>query len=246
MLKKIVLMTLVLTLLLTGCGGKSSVSNNAGSADLSGALNLLLGTTDEPSVFDSYHLEMVLDTPKASDDETAVVNEVVSISADIVGENVHIFQVDPGMTEAKEGYIIGDTDKEYKLIDGVWEETMGQIGLAWAMWPLQVVMPYATISSLYAQKTGEEEIDGRSTTVYDLDTSKADASTLAGMQAVGVNITGKGQVWIDDETGAMVKLDLEYTNDITNMDGSVALGSGTGHITLEVTQVGQVTVTSPQ
>jgi hypothetical protein len=268
MSRKIILISVVLALLLTACGGKTTnttalpadnnsaeataapqeVNTNSSSSsdDLSSALNLLLGTTDQPGVFDSYHMEMVLDTPKANDDDTAVVNEVVSISADVAGKNIHIFQIDPGMTEAKEGYIIGDNNTEFKLVDGAWEQTMGQIALGWAMWPLQVVVPFATISSLYAHKTGSEEVNGRPANVYELNTSKADPATLAGMQAVGVNITGKGQVWIDKKTGAMLKLDLEYTNDILTGDASKVIGSGNGHITIEISKVGEVTVTSPQ
>lgn len=266
MSKRIIFIVLILALLVTACGGKTSnpadnpadtstngttvkpqdSSSKGGSDDLSSALNLVLGTTDEPGVFDSYHIELVLDTPQANDDETAVVNEVVSISADVAGKNVHIFQVDPGMTEAKEGYIIGDNDKEYKLVDDAWQETMGQIGLGWAMWPLQVILPYAYSSSVYSNKTGNEEVNGRSAKVYELDTSKADPAVVSGMEAFGVGeMSGLGKVWIDNETGAMLKLDLEYTSEISSLDGSINLGTGNGHITLEISKIGEVTVTSP-
>lgn len=265
MKKRILLVTLIFALLLSACGSKNAVNNNdessaddssgevstdsggnSASDDLSSAFNVLMGTTDEASAFDSYHIELVLDTPQANDDNTALVNETVTISADVAGKNVHIYQVDPGMTEAKEGYIIGEADKEYKLVDGAWEETMGNIALSWAMWPLQVVMPYGYASALYANKTGSEEINGRQATVYELDTSKADAAVVAGMEAWGVgDMSAKGQVWIDKETGAMLKLVLDYTSEITSLDGSVNLGEGSGHITLEISKVGEVTVTSP-
>jgi hypothetical protein len=270
-MKKFVMILLVATFLLTACGAKSnntttgsddssaakpteatsapqdSSGGKTSSDDLSGALNTLLGTTDKPSVFDSYHLEMVLDTPKANDDSSAVVNEKISISADIAGKNVHIFQIDPGKTEPKEGYIIGDTDKEYKKVDGAWQETMGQIALAWAMWPMQVVMPYSYSTSVYAHKSGSEAVDGRDATVYELDTTKADAAVIASMKAFGLgNFNSKGQVWIDQKTGALLKLKLDYTEDVMNSDASKAIGSGTGSITMEVSKVGQVTVTSPQ
>lgn len=265
MKKRILLITLIFALLLSACGSKNAVDNNDESAvdgsssevttnnsggstsdDLSNAFNILMGTTDEPSVFPSYHMELVLDTPQANDDNTALVNETVSISADVAGKNVHIFQVDPGMTEAKEGYIIGDTDKEYKFVDGAWEETMGNIALSWALWPLQVVMPYGYASALYSNKTGSEEINGRQATVYELDTSKADPAIIAGMESWGVgNMSAKGQVWIDKETGAMLKLVLDYTSEISSLDGRINLGEGSGHITLEISKVGEVSVTSP-
>jgi uncharacterized protein YcfL len=111
-MKKFMMILLVAVLLLTACGSKPETTINAAEPisadvaneavsepeedsvgvpskdDLSGALNLLLGGTDTASVFDSYHLEMVLDTPQANDDYTVVVNEKVSVSADIAGNNV--------------------------------------------------------------------------------------------------------------------------------------------------------------
>lgn len=271
-MKRILMILLIAALLLTACGAKSNAastnsddSSAAGSTevasepqensavaaaskdDLSGALNTLLGTTDTPSPFASYHLEMVLDTPKANDDDTAVVNEKVSISADVAGKNVHILQIDPGETTAKEGYIIGDTDKEYKLVDGVWQEMMGQIALGWAMWPMQVVMPYAYTTSVYAGKLGVEDVDGRKAIAYVLDTTKADAALLESMKAFGLGeFTGSGKVWIDKETGALLKLQLNYTEDVSKADASAVIAQGTGSITMEVSKVGQVTVTSPQ
>jgi len=271
-MKRILMILLIAALLLTACGAKSDAASTgsddslaaestevasepqdnsavaaASKDDLSGALNILLGTTDTPSVFESYHLEMVLDTPKANDDDTAVVNEKISISADVAGKNVHILQIDPGETTPKEGYIIGDTDKEYKLVDGVWQEMMGQIALAWAMWPMQVVMPYAYTTSVYAGKLGNEEVDGRTAKVYELDTTKADAAIIASMKAFGLGeFTGTGKIWIDKETGALLKLQLNYTEDVSKADASAVIAQGTGSITMEVTKVGQVTVTSPQ
>ncbi|MRS02368.1 hypothetical protein EG832_03950 [bacterium] len=271
-MKRILMVLLIAMLLLTACGSKSAAistgSDDSSSAattevanepqdnsaepaaskdDLSGALNILLGTTDTPSVFDSYHLELVLDFPQANDDYTAVVNEKINISADVAGKNIHILQIDPGETTPKEGYIIGDTEKEYKLVDGVWQEMMGQVALGWAMWPLQVVMPYAFTTSVYAGKLGTEEVDGRKAIAYELDTTKADPAVLAGMEAFGLgNFTGTGKVWIDKETGALLKLQLDYTQDIFNGDASAVVAPGTGSITMEVTKVGQVTVTSPQ
>ena len=262
-MKKTILMFSILAILLSACGGKSAVQdenpvggtspasgnsskNSSSSQSLSSALNLVLGTSDEPGVFASYHIELVLDTPQANDDNTGIVNQTVKISADVAGKNVHIFQVDPGATEAKEGYIIGDNDTEYKWVDGAWQPTMGQIALGWALWPMQVVTPYAYASALYTNKTGTEEIDGRSADVYELDTSKADPATVAGMETFGVKgLSGKGKVWIDRETGAMLKLDLDYTNELTSLDGSVDLGAGSGHVSLELSKIGQVTVTSP-
>ncbi len=264
--KKFFLVGLVVMLLLSGCGGKkdstagtnaegsndaavnepaSSGSKNSSSesAHLSDALNKVLGSSDEPGVFDSYHIELNLDIPELSDDNTAVVNSKTLISADVQGKDVHIIQTDPGASESKEGFIIGD--KEYKMIDGQPQEMMGQIAMGWAMWPLQVIMPYA-YSAYFAQKTGTDSVDGRPADVYSFDSANASQASDSMMDSFGFGdmATGQGTVWIDQETGAMLKLDLTYTDTITDYDQN-EIGPGTGHITLEISKVGQVTVTSP-
>ncbi|MCX6055426.1 MAG: hypothetical protein NTZ74_11050 [Chloroflexi bacterium] len=263
MAKKIVVLLLVFVFLLSACAGKthtpsptevtgnttSSSSNNSGgnsSSDISQALNLVLGSSDTPGVFPSYHIELVLDTPQANTDDSAVVMETVKISADVAGSNVHLFQIDPGETVVKEGFIISDTGKEYKMVDGVPQETLGQIGLSWAMWPLKVVLPYAFAAALYTDRTGTAEVNGRTAVVYTLDTTKADPATVAGMQAVGMgNMVVAGTVWIDQNTEAMIKLILDYSTDVKSLDGSTNLGTGKGHIELEISKVGEVSVTAP-
>jgi hypothetical protein len=250
MSKKLWLSVVILSLVLAGCGGKggsdngvNSSSGGSSSADLSSALNLVLGSSDKPSVFDSYHIELSLDIPQLSDDSTSVVNEKTLISADLAGKDIHIIQTDPGATESKEGFIVGD--KEYKMIDGKPQEMMGQIALGWAMWPLQVVMPYAYAAS-FAQKTGTDTIDGRAADVYSFDAANADAASKAMMDSFGLNgmTNGKGSVWIDQATGAMLKLEMTYSETITDNDQK-EVGSGTGNITIEISKVNQVTVTSP-
>lgn len=241
MAKKIVIILVLLSLILTGCGSKNGIGST--NEDLSGALNLILGSTDEPSVFDSYHIELALDTPTLSDDGTTIVNELTQISADVQGANVHILQIDPGETEQKEGYIIGDT--EYKLVNGAKEDTMGFIALSWAMWPMQVVLPYAWAAN-WNTKTGTETISGREADVYAFNSANAPESVQTGLAAYGMTgtLSANGTVWIDKETGAMLKLDMNYVTSLTDNDGK-AVGDGNGHVALELSNVNQTTVVEP-
>jgi hypothetical protein len=203
-----------------------------------------MGTSDKASVFDSYHIDINLDVPKSSDDSTSVVNEKTIIAADVQGKNVHILQTDPGATAPKEGFIIGDN--EYKMVDGKPQAMMGQIALSWAMWPLQVVMPYA-YAAYFAQKTGTDSIDGRAADVYSFDSANADAASSSMMSSFGFGdmTTGKGTVWIDQKTGGMLKLEMTYTDNVNDNDQKL-IGTGTGIITIEVSKVNQVEVTSPE
>jgi hypothetical protein len=114
------------------------------------------------------------------------------------------------------------------------------------MWPLHVVMPYA-YASYWAKASGSDTLDGRKADVYDFDSSKADAASNSAMSAMGMEAMtqGKGTVWIDHETGGMLKLNMTYTENVTDSNQKV-VGPGTGTITLEVSKVNQVKVTSPQ
>lgn len=250
MQKKLVIIFILCALILSSCASKSNGSDaaassgNLDSTDISSALNLVLGSTDRPSVFDSYHLELVLDSPVLGDDNLTVTNETTKISADVQGDNIRIVQLDPGATETKEGYIIGDA--EYKIVDGEKQETNGRIGLAWAMWPLKVVVPYAFAVN-YGSKTGTDTIDGRSAVVYEFDTANAPADVLAYLNAVDATGTtsAKGTVWIDKETGAMLKLEMSYHDNFSDNDGKV-VASGSGTVTLEITKINQTTVEIPE
>ena len=241
MVKKIVIILVLLGLVLSGCASKNGIGQS--NEDLSGALNLVLGTTDEPSVFDSYHIELVLDTPVLSDDSTTIVNELTQISADVDGTNVHILQIDPGETEQKEGFIIGEG--EYKLVNGAKEDTMGFIALAWAMWPIQVILPYAWAAN-WNTKTGTETLDGREADVYTFDSTSAPESVQTAMNVSGFTgtLTANGTVWVDRETGAMLKLDMVYVTSLTDSDSKV-VGDGNGHVTIDITGVNQTTVVEP-
>ena len=260
--KKHAILLVIFTLLLTSCAGKpasataavdestsastpasSSSSPSSTNTDLGGALNLVMGSDSQPSVFPSYHIDVTLVTPSLSTDQASVTIDTTQISADVAGSDVHILQTDPGATQQKEGYIIGE--KEYKMVDGAPQEMNGQIGLSWAMWPLNVVMVYS-YPVYFAKKTGSESIDGRPADVYSFDTNDTSAVSDAAMSAMGMGnlTTGKGKVWIDQATGGMLKLDMTYSTKVQDYDQKV-VGSGDGSIKLEVSKVGQATVTSP-
>jgi hypothetical protein len=111
---------------------------------------------------------------------------------------------------------------------------------------MQVVMNYA-YPVYWAKKTGTDSIDGRNADVYTFDSADSSKASDAAMSAMGVGdlTSGKGTVWIDQKTGAMLKLEMTYSKSIKDNDQK-EIGSGSGSIKIEVTKVGQVTVTSPK
>ncbi len=261
MFKRTFIFIVGISMVLAACSGKagsaasppgsSTVSKGTSvdeplSMNLGVALNLTTGTDAKPSVFASYHIEITLNLPKANSNYSAVVSEVTKISADVQGKNIHIFQIDPGTTTPKEGFIIGDAGKEYKMANGAPQETIGTVALSWSFWRLDVVTPYAFGTVLHAEKTGEESVNGRSAVVYDFDSSKGDPGALAAMSTGVIGLSqSKGTVWIDKITGGMLKLTLDYVTRVSNKDGTTSIGEGDGHIQLEISNVNQTTVTSP-
>ena len=155
-------------------GSPSGAAGGSVPKDLGDSFNLTIGTDAKPGGFPSYHTELTFALPKSNPDFSAVVNEVTKISADVQGENIHIFRIDPGTTIPEEGFVIGDTGKEYKMVDGLPEATLGQVALNWSFWKLKVVAPFAAGVSLHADKTGEETVNGRTAIVYSFDSTQGD------------------------------------------------------------------------
>jgi hypothetical protein len=267
--KKLILILTGFTMVLAACSGSGPASATAvgtvdapggtvgspeGAAggsvpkDLGDSFNLTIGTDSKPSVFPSYHIELTLDLPKPNPDFSAVVNEMTKISADVQGENIHIFRIDPGTAIPEEIIILGDTGMEYKMVDGSPQATVGQLALNWSFWKLKVVAPFAAGVSLHADKTGEEIINGRSAVRYEFDSSKGDPGAIAAIMSKPESIgfhQSKGTLWVDKETGGMLKLTLDYVTGVPNKDFSKSIGEGTGHIELGISKISQVTVTSP-
>jgi outer membrane lipoprotein-sorting protein len=226
---------------------ETASSNGEESSDkkLGEALNYVMGTSDRSSVYQSYHLDLDMTIPTASDDMKSVISQQTKISADVEGSKIHIFSTDLNTGETKEGYIVGDN--EYKMINGTPQATLGQIGVSWAFWPLKVVYAYSTATN-WANKIRTEDMSGRQADVYSLDTTSPEAtSVLEGMRAIGFDVltSATGTLWIDQETGGMLKLDMNFTRNEYDNDGNV-IGSGNGVINLQISQVNQVTITPPQ
>jgi len=179
-----------------------------------------------------------------------VIDGITDLKADVQGENMRLLYDDDG--ETVEGYVIkedsGET-KEYEVKDGERQEAFA-VSMAWVTWPLGVIAPYS-LAAIGAEAAGSEAIDGRQAEVYTIDMTKADATVVAGVQAfIGEGISAAvGKVWVDQETGALLKMDIDWEEDVYDvMSGekdAPPVGHGSGHFEIEVSQVGQVSVSLP-
>ncbi|HOR00186.1 MAG TPA: hypothetical protein PLJ35_15335 [Anaerolineae bacterium] len=230
----------------------SSVGNAQSRA--SEALGLVVHTSGETHVFPSYHIEVKGSGPALDWETQEVETEVIDLKADVQGENVHLFYAGSD-GEMIEGYIIddGEDQVEYEVIDGTPQETFG-LNLTWVTWPLGVITPYS-LAAMGAQPAGSEAIDGRQAEVYDVDMAKGDQTAVATVKGMLGSMTGqdftaaKGKAWVDQETGALLKLALDYEEVLYDRNSedkdAPPVGRGSGHYEILVTQVGKVSVSLP-
>jgi hypothetical protein len=221
---------------------EASVSPPVNLADrIAGSLDVLLGDDHTPSAFASFHLESTDQAPAWDRKAETVGSETVSFRVDIQDKNIHFIQQEtrPGTNQEKtEVYMMGSD--EYEVVNNQVEPSLGLASLAWIMYSIDPTT-ILSIGALEAASTGVETVDGRSVEVYDL----AGSSDSAGGILAGFGYSSvQGKVWIDSETGALLKMDVDYEKDVRNTAGEVK-GSGSGHFSLQVSGIGQVTVSMP-
>ena len=189
----------------------------------------------------SYHLESTQDRPVWSGEKIDQSQE--SMTADVQGKNIHFIDrsTDPGKpAKVSEAYLLGE--QEYDVREGQLQPPgPGLASLAWTMWPLDPIVVIST-GSIGAKTAGTEELDGRSAEVYEL---SGTGSSLGGLGGIGLPVTTvTGKVWVDGQTGALLKADLEYQAEVRDT-GGIVQGNGSGRLKIDVTRIGIVTVTLP-
>jgi hypothetical protein len=207
---------------------------------VSEALSLLSGDDQNASVFSSYHLEMDNTTPGYNQSSESVIVKREIMKADVQGKKVHLF-FGSGPDDLIEGYIDGDS--AYEVVGGKLQEDWFKVSMTWAMWQMDIVFPYgyATTSTSFI---GYDELDKRQVEVYAIDSRQAPPGVLEALQSfMLIPITQSyGTVWVDSQTGGLLKLVLDYEADFKHPDSGAAVGNGVGRIELSVSQIGQVEV----
>jgi len=215
-------------------------SDGSPALRVAGALSILLGMDESQAGLPSYHMEAYHNIPAL--EGGAVVQYQDWMVADVQGQNIHFNDrvIAPGgSTTTAEAYLMGE--EEYDVENEVLQpEGTSMTGLAWILWPLDPAVILGTAAN-GAQASGTEVLDGRSAEVYTVDVSGAMGAAAGASLAV---TSVSGQVWVDHETGALLKAEFDYQADVKDQDGNNK-GSGSGRLEITVTQVGNVTVTLP-
>jgi hypothetical protein len=213
---------------------------------------------DDNPAFKSFHIEASGTDPSWDQQGKKVVNQAFTLKADKSGEDLYLVYTTEksGDTPATrtEGYSIngglGGKDgagKEYVLEAGKLTESLGAVSMTWVFFPLKVVLPLA-FAAIGPSAQGSESVDGRQADKFGVDTANAPTGVLGAMGSLLSVTSAKGTVWIDKQTGALLRCNLDYTQDLVDSSSGsqTVVGKGSGHIELIVTKVNNTTVTLPK
>jgi len=212
---------------------------------ISDSLNRTMGV--EEIFLPSYHLEISGAEPVWSAETSQVETKTYTLVADVSGDDIYLVYTRD--SETIEGYIIDgglakEGGKEYEVVNGELQDSF-TMGLTWALMPLGVGMPLI-VAATGPTSQGGDNIDGRAAEKYGVDSANALPGVLEIVTAF-INITSsRGTAWVDSETEALLKAILDYEQRFTDPeDPEKVLGTGSGHVEILVTRVGQVTVQLP-
>lgn len=213
-------------------------------ARISDSYDRTVGITDAGVVLGSFHIEMSGSDPIWNAETSQVETKNWTMTADFQGDDVHLVYTSDG--ETTEGWVI-DQDKEsekwYEMVGGQVQESF-LLPLVW----LNVLTPIfpLVVAATGPTSQGGESIDGRAAEKYGVDSADAPPGVM-GMVGGFLNITSsRGTVWVDQATVALLKTILDYEQKFTDPEKpDTVLGTGSGHVEILVTRVGQVTVQLP-
>jgi hypothetical protein len=220
--------------------GAAPESANNPALRVAGGLSILLGMDESKTGLPSYHMEAYSKLPAWEGGK--VVNYEDRMIADVEGVNIHFDDrvTNPnGSVTTSEAYLMGE--EQYDVENGKLQpQGASMTKLAWTLWPLDPVTVLGT-GATNAQLTGTEAIDGRVAEIYDI----AATGPLSAPGGMGLSVTSvDGQVWIDQETGALLKAALDYEVDVKDADGNVK-GNAPGRLEILISQVGSTSVILP-
>jgi hypothetical protein len=223
----------------TPASGVAQSLQTATAKHVQAALTILFGLDPNQPSLSSFHFEAVNLSPAWLGEMIVQVQD--NMVADVQGKDVHYTERlnMPGQaTNTRGAYII--SNQEYKEVEGqVGQATANS--LTWDMWSLTPEL-LIVIGSAGATLAGTETLEGRSVEVYDLIGDGTALSGATGMALPASFVSGK--VWIDQQTGALLKAELEYMADAKDSSGNIK-GNGAGRLQINVTLIDQVTVKLP-
>jgi hypothetical protein len=197
----------------------------------------------------SFRLEMTARQPRFDGAKKQVVMEVWRLIADLERDNVFVvcnikaLRTGEGLT--LEGWIMGEGRP-----GGVpYEMTGGKLDLSPRVQHQCWMRAYAWTPALSAaasghKAAGQERVDGRSADKYLVEAPGNALERIRPLMNLGY---ARGAVWLDRETGALLKASIDYGENFAEQRGSdKVVATGDGHVEMLVTRVGKVAVKLPK
>jgi hypothetical protein len=220
-------------------GGAPSADSTPGSGgmELPGArvvnsLAKLLGSGGQPGTLPSFALAVDEILPASSG------RSITHVEAEIEGSNRHaIFTVDGKTTES---YQIGEDYYEIKGGKAAPGSIMGSI--AWDMWQIDLVTILSAAAMANPQAGPGITFEGRPVDVFTIG-GESPGDLSAGLLPIVIGAI-RGEVWIDHETGALLKADLTFEADVKQAGGADT-AHGDGELRIAVSRIGKARVSLP-
>jgi hypothetical protein len=202
------------------------------------SLSKLFGTGTEAGSLPSFTLAASESMPSVSG-----ANTTTSMQAEVQGTNVH-YVLDSGGTKT-EAYLF--EGKEYQVVGGKAQPGEALLGATWTLWQLDPLTILSAAGMAGPKAEAGTMLEGRQVDVYSVDNTalggEGQDSSFGLLPYIITSI--QGAIWIDRETGALLKADLQFEAAVRKPGESTPSAHGKGEFHLAVTQIGKTTVSLP-
>ena len=197
-----------------------------------------LGSANTPSVYPSYALSMNETVPTASGSNST------SLEAEVQNADMHYVLT----TNGKKSEVLRFGGQVYAITDGKAQPGSALTDLGWTTWQMDLAIIYGTAAMANPQPQASDTLESRMADKYAIDSSSLQGGlTDFGMGLLPYTITAiQGTIWIDHETGGLLKADLTFDADVKKPGETKPTGHGEGELHILFHQIGEVTVSPPQ
>lgn len=197
----------------------------------------------------SFHLQMMARQPRFDRAGQRVITEDWRLSANLERDNVSVKcqlkESGTGRTQTIEGWILGEGRPggiPYEVIAGTLDVSPRVEHQCWSR--VYAWTPVLSAAASGHAPAGQETIDGRTADKYRIEANSNALDRIRPMMNLSFS---RGTVWLDRQTGALLKAMLRYKENFTAGRGSdKIIGAGNGHVEMTVMRVGNVAVKTPK
>ena len=203
------------------------------------SLSKLFGTGTTPGSLPSFTLTASESMPSVSG-----TNALTSLQAEVQGTNVH-YVLDSGGTKT-DAYLF--EGKEYQPVVGTIQPGSAMLSATWTLWQLDPLTILSAAGMAGPKAEAGTTLEGRPVDVYSVDNTglggMGQDSSFGLLPYIITSI--QGSIWIDHETGALLKADLQFEASVRKPGETTPSASGKGEFHLAASRIGKTTVALPQ